>query len=130
MTDTALYFWLGQTIAFLVGAIWAWNAVTNRLSIVETKQTIRDKFFDGLEMRAMELLHRDDDKFQLDKLVEKYRLNHYDLPIQDWILLKFRCEAIFEDKTLPTEERLLASLAIGLAEHKLSVLRDRKPLLR
>jgi len=64
----------------------------------------------------------------LDKLVEMYRLNHYSLPMESWMVLKCKCEKIFADTTNPTEERLLASLVIALAEHKMTVIHDRKPL--
>jgi hypothetical protein len=111
------------------GAV-AYNSISQRISVIETKQNMRDRFFEELERRAMELLHRDDNKWGLDKLVEKYRLNHYDLSMNDWILLKEKCEEIFQDNTNSTDERLLASLAIGLAEHKLPVIMNRKPFLK
>lgn len=95
--------------------------LSRRLVAVETRQAIRDKFFDELDKRIFTLLHSPDDHLGLDKLIDKYRSQNHELSVEDWTALKFRCDEIFRNESLPKDERLLASLGLALCEHKLQI---------
>lgn len=93
-----------------------------------------DMIFDSLGEKLLQLMHRDDDKFGLDKIIDELRKNmdkenesmiseyekSNDLPLPAWIRLKEKCEAALADKTKPDEQKFFFLLLFLFCVHKIN----------
>lgn len=69
----------------------------------------------SISKRAADILHRDDDKYRMDYLLEKYKARMHELSYNEWRELLAKCEAIATDTTIAKDERLAAGLLKDLS---------------
>lgn len=74
---------------------------------------------DTMGKNAAKILHRDDDKFKIDDLLEKYYNRNFELSYQEWLVLSAKCETIIEDTTLDRGYRSAAVFLRMVCDHKL-----------
>lgn len=107
----ALFSLLGSGIGALILAFTTGSFHFNRrLTRIET-------FVEIAGSAAFKGLHREDDKFGLDELVDKYHRENDDLPTEDWIKVFKAATKLAEDPKL-TEAKGALALAAAFAAHK------------
>lgn len=111
---------------WLLGALATWNVgITLTLAAIRLEQVKMrvaiDLLVDGLGEKIAKVLHSPDDHLGLDQLLDKYLDKQYDLTIQEWNDLKFRCNEITENMSISKNERLMAGFLSALCDHKLMV---------
>jgi hypothetical protein len=112
-------------IAIAAGGAWcAW--LTNRVSDLNETVVKLVTMLSLQSEKAAEILHRDDDLFGIDALLDKYISRHHELSVEEWNRLLQVCEKIISNPDLPKGERLAALLVTQskflreLAIHKTS----------
>lgn len=111
MNPISIWLFGGIGVCIVAGVAFAFG-VTQRITRLET-------MFDMLGKRAAKILHSPDDHLGIDALLDKYILGHYDLPSEDWIVLKTSLAEIENDTSRSKDERLLCAFVSALADHKL-----------
>jgi hypothetical protein len=105
-----------ETLMWLLGGLASWCIA---LSIVVLKLLLSvnriETAFVLISKRAADILHRDDDKYRLDYLLEKYKARMHELSFAEWKELLSKCEAISQDKSISKDERLAAGLIKDLS---------------
>lgn len=69
--------------------------------------------------KAAKILHRDDDAYGVDALLEKYLDKHYDLSMSEWEELHDAMEKVANNNKIPKSERTLAAWLCALSIHKM-----------
>lgn len=111
--QTTLFIVMGGWLAIMSGAGFAFAfTASNRVTRLETA-------LEFMGANTIKALHSPDDHLGMDGLVEKYEANNNDLPLEDWLTVKARCEQIMADTSKPRDDRLAAGLAAAFAKHKL-----------
>lgn len=109
-TQMILFILGGFTTSISLGT-WAHISVVQRIARLET-------VFELMGGKALKKMHSPSDHLGIDKLIEKYALQH-DLDMQEWIQVREACEkAIHEAEEAHTQPGW-ALMAFGLAIHKL-----------
>lgn len=104
------------TALWLFGIVGAWLViVTSAVFKLWVGMSRIETAFVLISKRAADILHRDDDKYGIDGLLEKYIARSHELSYDEWIELLTKCELISKDVTIPKDERLVAGLLKDLA---------------
>lgn len=74
---------------------------------------------ENMGKNAAKVLHRDDDRFKIDDLLEKYYNRCFELSREDWMILDSKCAVIIEDTTLDRGYRSAAVALKMVCDHKL-----------
>lgn len=118
ISETVWLFLVGQAIAFLSAGVAAhfWQLNLSR----ENSERISkiEGFIDGLGQDYARRLHRDDDKFGVDKLLERYIERHHELTAPEWVELHEACERILKRKDVTDFEITGYTFLKNLCEHK------------
>lgn len=77
-----------------------------------------DGFLDGLGVEFAKALHRDDDKYGLDKLLDEYVRRHHELSVDEWLQLHDTTKKIIERSDLTDLERITSIFLKEFAIHK------------
>lgn len=72
-------------------------------------------------VNAAKILHRDDDAYGVDGLLEKYIDRHYELSMKEWNLLYEAMERVTKNEKIPKSERTLAAWLSAIAVHKMGL---------
>lgn len=87
-----------QTLALIILAIGAYMKLVDRINNVKDDLKSRivkmETVWDVFGEKAAKILHRDDDKYGVDKLLEQYLDKHYDLSMEEWQKLHDTMERI------------------------------------
>lgn len=109
--------WIGDALV-LVGLPFVIRLI---MTVSELKTDVKWLIhtMDSMGGNAFRALHSPSDHLGFDGLVEKYESNGYDLPTEDWISVRDRCDEMAKDVNRPIEERIGLGLAAAFANHKL-----------
>lgn len=104
MSETVWLFLIGQAIAFLTAGVVAhfWQLNLSRENAERISKI--EGFIDGLGVDYAKRLHRDDDKYGVDLLLEKYIDRHYELSVPEWIQLYDACVKILSRPDIEARE--------------------------
>lgn len=83
------------------------------------RMTRIEAVFELVGQRAAKALHRDDDKYHMDALLDKYLDRHYELTMKEWKLLWERCTTVEQDESASATEHIFAAWLGSVCEHKL-----------
>lgn len=86
---------------------------------ISIRMTRIEAVFELMGQRAAKALHRDDDKYHMDALLDKYLDRHYELTLDEWRHLLERCTAVEKDMTASDKEHIFAAWLGSICEHKL-----------
>lgn len=110
---------------WLFGIMGAWlvalSVAVLHLLIAQVKTNFAiNLFIDSLGEKLAKALHRDDDKFGLDALLDKYLDQHYDLTMEEWIELRDLCNKTLANHSISKNERGMAGMLAAVCDHKLT----------
>lgn len=108
-----------QTIALFGVLIGAYLKLMDRINKVSERIIRMEVVWDVFGEKAAKILHRDDDAYGVDDLLNKYIDKHYDLSMQEWKELHDAMERVSNDQKIPKSERTLAAFLSALATHKM-----------
>lgn len=100
----------------VIGAVF-W--VTSRITRIETNMEWLMGSIDSMGKNAAKVLHRDDDKFKIDDLLERYYNRSFELSYEEWLILSAKCDLIIEDTNLDRGYRSAAVFLKMVCDHKL-----------
>lgn len=121
-TDVQL--WLaGHTVFLIACGIKAYFVLLGKQNDstleLSTRLTKIETVLDVMGRNAAKVLHRDDDLFGVDSLLEKYLDRHYELTFAEWEELKKKCQAVAENSANQPGYRLAAAMLVAVCAHKL-----------
>ena len=125
-------FVLGQAGIFgLAGIAAFWNlkreASADRLEMEHRLTELETKCEKWFVVAGSHGLHRDDDKYGVDKELERfvmlYRAGNHDMPANEWVHYRGVFRSIADNILATTNERALADALAELCDHKMA--RDR-----
>lgn len=108
-----------QSIILVGVLISAYMRLMDRINRVSERIIKMEVVWDLFGANAAKILHRDDDKYGVDKLLEKYLDHDYDLNMGEWENLHDEMEKIATNQEIPKSERTLAAFLSALAIHKM-----------
>lgn len=94
---------------------------TELINAIDRRMVKMESLLDVFGTSAAKILHRDDDRYGADKLLEKYLANHNNLSMEEWFQLHAKMEEIVKNEMAPKSERTLAGWLSALAIHKMGV---------
>lgn len=111
-----------------VAVLGTWNIMLTllwwslRSDVKETNLALR-LFSKGMGRAAAEIIHRDDDLWGIDRILDKYKLNH-DLTLEEWIKIRDVMNMLKEDTNIPHGTKMAIAVVsfemLGeLARHKI-----------
>lgn len=109
-----------QTIALLGVLIGAYIKLMDRINRVSERIVRMETVWDMFGEKAAKILHRDDDAYGVDSLLNKYLDKHYDLSMPEWNQLHEAMERVANNPDIPKSERTLAAFLSALAVHKMA----------
>jgi hypothetical protein len=118
-----------QTLIWLLGILGFWcltltGWVWNLRGTVKDMALAVDLFINGMGKAAAKVIHRDDDLWEIDGILDRYQQSGNDVSLQDWIRLKEVMDKLHEDKEIPAGTKLaFATVAFAMlsaiASHKI-----------
>lgn len=102
-------------ILIIPGIVWLIRAVT----MLQTDVKWIMLSIDGMGRRAAKILHRDDDKWEMDYILEKYYEHSHELSFEEWNKLSDRMQKIVDDSKESRDYRLAAAMLLMICDHKL-----------
>lgn len=121
MTADSLLWMIGQSIALIILAVGAHIKLLERINDSNARIIKLEVLLELFGRNAAKILHRDDDKYGVDSLLERYVSNHNELSMQEWEELRDKMDSICKDQKAPKSERTLAAWLSALAVHKLGM---------
>lgn len=116
-------------LIWLFGGLCVWSAALSmsifRLFLTVTRITA---VLLTVSKQAAAVLHHEDDRYAIDRLLEKYIERHHDLSFDEWQELFAKTKAIIDNPEIAKGERIAATLLHDLArfcnelsQHKLAL---------
>jgi hypothetical protein len=127
-------------IAFLIGILSAFATViaagtafafsiNNRISAVSERvgrlESTLEAWLDKMGLAAAKMLHRDDDKFQVDFYLDIYRNRHHEMSMDQWIQFRVLMDETANNPKASKQEQVMAQFLAELAAHKLQMFQDK-----
>lgn len=78
-----------------------------------------EAMFELMGEKAAKALHRDDDKYHMDNLLDKYLDRNYELSFTEWTKLRDLCLMVEKDNNASDKEHVFAAFLGSICEHKL-----------
>lgn len=108
-----------QSILLIGVLISAYIRLTEKINKVSERIIRMEVVWDVFGEKAAKILHREDDAYGIDKLLEKYIDKNYDLSMPDWNELHDAMESVANNQKIPKSERTLAAFLSALSVHKM-----------
>lgn len=123
MTIEIILWMLGQVIACVGVIITAYIRLADRISENDKAASNRmvkiETTIELMGLNTAKFLHRHDDAFKMDEILDKYIDRHYEMSPAEWALLLAKCEHVREDENVEIFYPYMAGQLAAVCHHKL-----------
>jgi hypothetical protein len=126
-----------ETIRWIFVPVFLWLITLTKIwwdvkNDVKNLKLAVDLFIGGMGKAAALVIHRDDDRYGIDALLDRYRAHDNDLSLEDWITLKTLMDKFQNDSTVPDGTKLaVATVCFAmLAEFATHKIHGRNPAVK
>lgn len=107
---------LGGVFVCIGSGMAAYIAVVQRLTRLEVSFEL---WMQNMGNRAAKALHRHDDKYHMDALLDKYLDRNYELNLNEWKSLRDHCLVVENDPSASDKEHVFSAWLGAICEHKM-----------
>lgn len=142
MTTEIILWFAGYAVAGITVLITAYINLTEKIlgndKVLSNRMVKIETTIELIGLNSAKFLHRDDDVFRMDAILDKYIDRNYAMTWAEWSLLLEKCDQVKNNESVEIFYRFMAGQLAAVCHHKLqhtpnekmkskSIIRDEPP---